>query len=110
MIVHAEMRFGNGLISIAQEWSEITRSPKSCGGKNTQQVHVQLESGIDAHCERARAAGGVVIQEPEDQFYGDRTYRCLDPEGHLWTFGQTVKALSLPEMERASGLKIKEHL
>jgi uncharacterized glyoxalase superfamily protein PhnB len=109
-IGHAEMKFGNGIIYVASEWSETTRSPKSVGAKNTQFLHVQLESGVDAHCERARKAGAIITQEPADQFYGDRNYRCLDHEGHLWTFGQTVKTMSFAEMEKASGLKLREKL
>jgi uncharacterized glyoxalase superfamily protein PhnB len=42
-------------------------------------------------CERARAAGAEVLLEPEKQFYGDRTYRARDSEGHIWTFSVTVK-------------------
>jgi hypothetical protein len=44
--------------------------------------------------------------EPEDQFYGDRTYRAVDPEGHVWTFAQTVRQVTREEAEQASGLKI----
>jgi uncharacterized glyoxalase superfamily protein PhnB len=106
-IGHAEMKFGNGLVFIASEWSDVTRSPKSLGAKNTQFLHVHMEADLDAHCERARKAGATITQEPADQFYGDRTYRCLDHEGHLWTFGQTVKRLTLEEVEKASGLKLK---
>ncbi|HUO89335.1 MAG TPA: VOC family protein [Rhizomicrobium sp.] len=109
-IVHAEMKFEGAEVMIAREWSDITRSPKSLGGKNTQQIHVQIASDIDAHCARARAAGATIVAEPADQFYGDRTYRALDPEGHLWTFGQQIKVLSLGEMEKASGLKLRETL
>jgi len=111
-IGHAEMKFGDGIIYVASEWSETTRSPKSVGAKNTQFLHVHLQSGIDAHCERARKAGATITQEPADQFYGDRTYRCLDHEGHLWTFGQTVKNLTFEEMEKATGhtLKLREKL
>ena len=43
---------------------------------------------------------------PADQFYGDRTYRCRDPEGHIWTVGQNVTTVSREEAEAASGLKI----
>src|SRR6476619_4858715 len=75
-IVHAEMRFGNGLIHIASEWENI-ECPQSVGGANTQTIIVQLEHGIDDHCERARAAGGRIVQEPHDQFHGDRTYRVI---------------------------------
>ena len=109
-IVHAEMKFEGAPITIAREWSDITRSPKSLGGKNTQQVHVQLKGDIEAHYARAKAAGATIVQEPSDQFYGDRTYRAMDPEGHLWTFGQTVKVVSLAEMEQATGLKLRESL
>ncbi len=109
-IAHAEMKFDGAPISIAREWSEVTRSPKSLGGKNTQQVHVQLKGDIDAHCARAKAAGATIVQEPSDQFYGDRTYRAMDPEGHLWTFSQTVKVVSIAEMEQATGLKLRETL
>ena len=105
-LVHSEMRFGNAVVMIGNEWSDDHKSPKSIGGKNTQTVHIQLDEGLDAHCERARAAGGEIIAEPETQFYGDRTYRCRDPEGHIWTVGQTVKAVTREEAEAATGLKI----
>lgn len=36
----------------------------------------------------AQAGGAVIEQELQDQFYGDRTYRAKDPEGHVWTFGR----------------------
>jgi len=63
-----------------------------------------LPGGLDAHCERARAAGAVITQEPEDQFYGARTYRARDLEGHVWNFSQEGRAVSSEEMNAASGL------
>lgn len=106
-IAHSEMRHGDGLIMIGSEWSEDHKSPASVAGKNTQSVHVHLGSNsidIDAHCEHARNAGAEIVQEPDTQFYGDRTYRAKDPEGHIWTFGQTVKTLTPDEWDEASGL------
>lgn len=104
---HSQMNFGTGYIMVASEWADFARSPASVGGKNTQFLHVHLDADIDAHCERARRAGAKIVQEPEDQFYGDRTYRAVDPEGHMWTFGQTVKHVTREEAEKASGLKIE---
>lgn len=101
---HSEMKFGNSWIMVGNEWSERHKSPQSLGGMNTQSVHVQLRADIDAHCERARKAGAVILQEPETQFYGDRTYRAVDPEGHIWTFGQTVQVMTPEEWDKASGL------
>jgi uncharacterized glyoxalase superfamily protein PhnB len=106
-VAHSEMRFGDSLVMIGSEWSASHKSPKSIQGFNTQSVHVHLDTDIDAHCKRARAAGAQILQEPADQFYGDRTYRAVDPEGHIWTFGQTVRAVSREEAEKTSGLKIE---
>ncbi|HEV3108967.1 MAG TPA: VOC family protein [Candidatus Binataceae bacterium] len=66
-----------------------------------------MKDGIDAHCQLARAAGAVIVREPADQFYGDRSYMAKDPEGHVWSFAQTVRQVSREEAERASGLKIE---
>jgi uncharacterized glyoxalase superfamily protein PhnB len=46
----------------------------------------------DAHCERARAAGAVILREPTDQPYGVREYDALDCEGQEWYFCQTLDA------------------
>jgi uncharacterized glyoxalase superfamily protein PhnB len=54
----------------------------------------------------ARQAGAIIEMEPADQFYGDRTYRAKDLEGHVWTFSQTIRQVSREEAERISGLKI----
>ena len=105
-IAHSQMSYGDGVVMIGSEWSEKHRSPISTGGVNTQTVHIQIEEDVDAHCARARAAGAVVVAEPETQFYGDRTYRCSDPEGHVWTVSQTVQAVSAEEASAATGLKI----
>ena len=107
-ILHAEMRFGDGLIMVGEEWSANRKSPASLGGACTQTVHVHLEEGVDAHCARARAAGAVIEQEPETQFYGDRTYRAVDPEGHVWTFGQTVTPMTPAEWDAAIGSTTRE--
>lgn len=104
---HSEMRFGDGLIFVGSEWADFIASPASIGGKNTQSIHVHLKDGLDAHCAQARAAGAVIVREPDDQFYGDRVYSVKDPEGHVWNFGQTVRVVSREEAEKASGLKIE---
>ncbi len=105
-VAHLEMRLGDGVVMVGSEWSADIRSPRSVGGKNTQSIHLHIDTDVDAHCDRVRAAGGDVFAEPQTQFYGDRTYRCRDPEGHIWTVAQTVKAVSREEAEQASGLKI----
>lgn len=105
-LAHAEMTYGDGYIMVGSEWTDYVASPLSTGGKVTQSIHVRVRSGLDAHCARAKQAGAVIVRPPEDQFYGDRVYSARDPEGHVWSFGQTVKVVSREQAEKASGLKI----
>jgi len=109
-IGHSEMRFGDGLIYVGREWDEDHKSPASLGGKNTQSINVRLDEGMDAHCERARAAGAVITREPVDQFYGDRTYVAVDPEGHIWSFSQTIQVMTTEEMAEAGDREIRTRL
>lgn len=105
-LAHSEMRFGDAAVMVGYEWSDEYKSPASIGGKVTQSVHIAIDTDVDAHCERARAAGFEIVTAPATQFYGDRTYRCRDPEGHVWTVSQNVEQVSREEAEAASGLKI----
>ncbi len=104
---HAAMALGEGEIMVGSEWDTWTASPASTSGRNTQSIHVLLGSGLEAHCASARARGARILQEPTDEFWGDRVYRALDPEGHVWTFAENIRRVSREEAERASGLRIE---
>jgi uncharacterized glyoxalase superfamily protein PhnB len=105
-VAHSELRLGGSAIMVGGEWDTDHRSPASLEGRNTQSIHIHVQTDVDAHCERARSAGAQIYAEPETQFYGDRIYRCRDPEGHLWTVGQTVREVTREAAEAETGLKI----
>jgi uncharacterized glyoxalase superfamily protein PhnB len=113
---YSEMTFLGGTVSINPGFtSEIIGnarmvSPMDIEGQGTQFIRVQLPDGLDAHCERARAAGARITQEPRDEFYGERTYRAMDPEGHVWNFAQPVAQVSIADQEAATGLTIRTSL
>lgn len=101
-IDHSELVLGDdSLIMVGEEVRGTARrfetdclSPLSAGG-NTQNLMVYVDD-VDAHCERARAAGARVVAEPALHDYGeaywaDRSYGCIDPEGHLWWFAQRMR-------------------
>lgn len=106
-VIHSELTLGDGYIMVVGPPSGQAVSPAAFGGRSTQSVHVQLEDGLDARCEQARAAGATIEREPATQPYGDRVFTCRDLEDHPWSFGQTVQALSVEEMEAATGHKIE---
>jgi uncharacterized glyoxalase superfamily protein PhnB len=108
-VIHSELAFGNGALYVVGPSSpgQGGASPLKLGGQNTQNVHLNLTGGLDAHCERARAAGAKIVREPADQPYGDRVYTCVDPEGHAWSFSQPAKIMTAAEMAEATGRKIE---
>ena len=101
-IEHSELTFGDGLIMVGSSGRRSgrpeplpCRSPRSLGGANTQALGVFVDD-VDAHCERARAAGAKIVEALTTHDYGedywsDRTYRAEDPEGHQWWFMQRVR-------------------
>jgi uncharacterized glyoxalase superfamily protein PhnB len=91
-VVHSETTYEGHVVMVSGPPSGKWASPLDLDGRRTGSVHVQTPGGLDALCERARAAGAKIEREPADQPYGDRVFTCLDPEGHSWSFGQTLDA------------------
>jgi PhnB protein len=85
---HAEMKLGEARIFMGDP-GEHYRNPKELG-QDTVGLYVYVDD-VDAHFERAKAAGAEIIRPPEDQEYGDRRYDVADPEGHRWYFASQIR-------------------
>jgi uncharacterized glyoxalase superfamily protein PhnB len=84
----SQLGFGDGGSLIVGDVSGERRAPHA--GEETHSVVVRVEDA-KAHCERARAAGAKILQEPTDYEYGERQYHAEDPAGHRWTFSETLR-------------------
>jgi uncharacterized glyoxalase superfamily protein PhnB len=101
-IEHSELVFGDGLVMVGTAGGKSDRaaplpcrSPRSLGGANTQALCVYVDD-VDAHCERARAAGARIVEPPRTDDFGEdygsnRTYRAEDLEGHQWWFMRRMR-------------------
>jgi len=96
-IEHSELEYGDGLVMVgsAEFKRNWCRSPRSLGGANTQSLFMYVDD-VEAHCARARRAGGKILTEPKTTDYGedywtDRSYECEDVEGHHWWFAQRMR-------------------
>ena len=91
-LIHAEMNVADSVIMLSPTKDNAAwKSPQSLGGAVTIGLYIYVDD-VDAHFERARAAGASIAAEPETMFWGDRTYVAEDLEGHRWTFSQAVGA------------------
>jgi PhnB protein len=59
---------------------------------------------VDAVFKKAVAAGGQVIMEPTDMFYGDRNGGVTDPCGNQWWIGTRIEEVSPEEMLRRAAV------
>jgi uncharacterized glyoxalase superfamily protein PhnB len=82
-VAHAELRFGNGIVMVGSAKPDL---PATRGaGAPGEGIYVVVDD-IDAHYERARAAGAEIVSELRDLGYS-REYSASDPEDNRWHFG-----------------------
>ncbi len=72
------------------------RNPKHLGGA-THMTYIYVDD-VDKHFRRAKEAGAKILEEPADQFYGDRRYGAEDPSGHHWHFATHVREVAPEDM------------
>ena len=86
--LHAELEVSpnGGTIYLGQPPGGF-RNPSTVGATSSLYV---LVDDVDAHYERARAAGATISEEPNDLPFGHRRYGCVDPQGHEWFFAQPI--------------------
>lgn len=84
---HAELSFGTGIVMLGSSRPDTYgRSPAELGGAVSGSIYAYVAE-IDAHHERAKAAGATIVREIQDTDYGSREYSARDLEGHVWSFG-----------------------
>ncbi len=89
--VVAELSAGHSVFWLADESPEhLNFSPESLGGSSVRMVMTVEDP--DAAFERAVAAGAKVVWPVEDQPYGWRVGRIVDPFGHHWEIGKPLSA------------------
>ncbi len=91
-VAHAQLSFGASMIMLgsaknsASALDEVFRTQREAGPLTSQTIYIAVDD-VDAHHDRAKAAGAEILMELTDQPYGSRDYIAKDPEGHVWCFG-----------------------
>jgi len=84
VIHHALVEFGGGVIGIGTQGAHGAVSPQR-GGIESQYISVAV-ADINAHYERALAAGARIAKAPRAVGAGPSAYEAFDTEGHRWRF------------------------
>lgn len=90
-IMHAEVKVGDSIIMLGGSNDDFPPAPMM--------GYVYI-ADVDAVYQAAIDAGARSVQEPEDQFYGDRTAGVVDGQGNTWWLSTRIEDLSSAEMQR----------
>jgi PhnB protein len=107
MTMHAQIKIGDSMIFLADEWPEVdSLGPESRGGA-TSSIMLYVDD-VDKWFDKAVKAGCTVKMPVSDQFWGDRFGKLADPFGHLWAIATHVEDLSGEEVKARSEAAIKQ--
>jgi PhnB protein len=96
---HAEIRLGDSLIMLSDEFPEYgCVAPETLGGSPVS-IHLYVDD-VDAFFKKALAAGAKERKPVMDQFYGDRSGQLEDPFGHLWWVATHREDVAPEELQR----------
>lgn len=105
-IMHAEMRVGDSIVMLCEEYPGMCRGPASLGGSPVT-LHVYV-TDTDAAFKRALGAGAQVVMPPQNMFWGDRYGKLKDPFGHEWSLATHVEDVPPEEMGKRAAAAFGE--
>jgi uncharacterized glyoxalase superfamily protein PhnB len=87
-VEHAQLAYGAAVVMLGS--ARTPRALRPCApAKELPALHAGVYlfvDDVDAHHDRARAAGADIALAPADMHWGDRIYCAVDLEGQFWTF------------------------
>ena len=100
-LMSVELRIGDGLMHIADEFPEMeVLAPSSIGGTPVVLALDVVDAG--AVFAQAVAAGAAIRQPLADMLWGDRHGQLEDPFGHRWNIDQHLRDVPHEEVVNAA--------
>ncbi len=93
VVGHSMVEFGDSVIGIGTQGAHGAFSPKTAGTAS-HYISVYIDD-IDAHYQRALAAGAQIASAPHAHRTDYRAYEALDLEGHRWRFVQWLREVPI---------------
>ena len=88
--IHIAMRINGAFLVVQSEFPGVASRVPNADGSSPVVLFVYV-ADVDQAVERAVALGATVLIPAQDQFWGDRTARILDPSGHVWTVASRIE-------------------
>ncbi|MGO9012230.1 MAG: VOC family protein [Bryobacteraceae bacterium] len=94
-------RVNGAQMHLGDAWIMLNRARPGCAspaqaGCGTQSLTVFVDD-VDAHFERAKAAGARIVEDLHETEYGEWQYGVEDLEGHHWLFSRHARDVNPEE-------------
>src|SRR5205085_10231342 len=89
-VAHALLSISEAHVMIESEWPTLASRAPQLDGSSPVVMFVYVED-VDSTFERAVAAGAKVLIAPDDQFFGDWTFRLDASCGYVWTMSTLLE-------------------
>lgn len=88
-VMHATLMIHQSMLMVHNESPHLaSRAPLTDGSASV--VTYLYDENVDEIIERSVALGAKVLMPAEDQFWGDRVGRIIDPAGHVWNIAARI--------------------
>jgi PhnB protein len=89
--IHIAMRINGAFLVVQSEFPDAVASRVPNRDGSSPVVIFVYVADVDQAVERAAGMGAEILMPAQDQFWGDRTARILDPSGHVWTVASRIE-------------------
>jgi len=89
--IHIAMRIHDAFLVVQSEFRNVNQSRAPSPDGSSPVVLFVYVTDVDQDVERAVAMGATILSPAQNQFWGDRTARIMDPSGHVWTVASRIE-------------------
>ena len=99
MIGHAELQIGDSRFFVSDEYPGMSTGPDPNAKAPSSYLFIYTDD-VDTAYDKAVSAGCKAAMPLQNQFWGDRYGKLVDPFGHHWGLAQHVEDVTPEEVER----------
>lgn len=88
-VVHATLKIHESLIMVHDVSAHLASRAPQADGSSSVVIYLYGDE-VDSVIEQAVAAGARALMPAQDQFWGDRVGRIVDPAGHVWNIAARI--------------------
>ena len=89
--IHIAMRINDAFLAVQSEFPGVSASRAPTADASSPVVIFVYVADVDQAVDHAVAMGATILMPAQNQFWGDRTARILDPSGHVWTVASRIE-------------------